>query len=56
MTALIILVLLIFLYPLLYWVWGENEDSNERIRKDEKYSFKKMNAEINKRKETDKSK
>ena len=55
MIAAIILILLLFLYPFLDWVWGENEDANERVRKDEKYSFKKMNAEINRRKETDES-
>ena len=50
MTAAIIFLLLVFLYPLLAWIWGHDDDANERIAKDEKYSFKKMNEEINEQK------
>ena len=50
MTALIIFLLLLFVYPLIDWIWFDRGDAEERIEKDEKYSFKKMNEEINKQK------
>jgi len=48
--AVIIFLLLIFVYPLVEWIWFDREEAAERIKKDEKYSFKKMNEEINRNK------
>jgi len=53
--ALFFFILIFFVYPLLEWFWGESLDAQERIEKDEKYSFKKMNAEINRRKNEEKA-
>ena len=55
MTALIIFLLLIFIYPLVEWIWFDREEAEERIKKDEKYSFKKMNSEINRRQNEDRN-
>jgi len=54
-TALIIFLILLFIYPLVQWIWFDRDEADERIKKDEKYSFKKMNAEINKNKNKDDS-
>ena len=50
MVAAIILIVVIFLYPLIDWIWFDRGEAEEREKKDEKYSFKKMNEEINKQK------